>query len=695
MAFSMFPDDNEELIVEAMDSMLDSAIVRRNYASVRWWVTYYYMQGYRNIEILSWENGLVNLSYENDEGELEFTYEKIVDQYRKEVGRLLRVDTRPVAESGGFGLDSVRQGGAAHAVLNYMDGRSTMHARQKQLVEYLELLCMFGTVGLHHYRDETQTDIGRRTCKEVVPPWELLPLPGVIFSRSEERGIQRHRWVPLEWARQQEDLADAFGKASHSALGAVEIPFGESPLTGGPGAETQFRTGFGGASFASARYSKMKERDFSAASKSKARTGKEENKIGVWWIELTEAWEYVPTGDNLVGRYMVKAGDVLGRDERYDEEPIVCPLAVGRYADTNAFYGRGFGDLVLPMNYEVEKMLANAFQNVTDLDVHGTTFIPHNQGISKHELKKRQRRKFIFFMPDQINKDAKAYKLDASNSGDAPLKTIGTAVALADSISGQPANLLAGETPGPRVDSASAMGFAAEMSSISIAQTINGIGDVYVQLYNSMLQTARFEVEDSEEEEYTIGIPALDSRMLGVTLDIKNGKIDLRKNPIPDFRDVRIDIRERSARSTEQMKQEAGLMLEAQVMDVVEFRIVSEREGLGFPFAYKTEYEQWRKAVLIKLIVFNDGVTPGQVPGGVDYENPEIVLEVLQELMGGIEFAMASQEVRDAFIDMRGEYMRNLGNLPDALGPMMQMEGPQEGMEQGGAPPSLMAAQAG
>ena len=678
--------------VDAINSMLDHAIMVRNIHATRWWIVHYYLQGYRRIRVSSWRNALVDISFEDEQGELEFNYEKLVDMYRIEVGRLLRINTDPVISRESFGLDSVRKAGVGHTVLTYMNSRSTIHTRHQTLARLVEMLVRFGTAGLHHYRDGTKKDIGLRTRKEVVAPWELMPVPGDVFSRDEEQGTMRHRWVTLDWSKEQPGIAEKLKGANDADLGVVELPYGVSPLTGtGGGGDSGSLGGTGSlgpASLGGTGYrDRAKERRFSHISREKkGDLLSSRDDTLVKWVELTEIWEQ-PESDYVI-RYLGKIGDVLVIDDDYSDVDIVCPLAIARYIDIGSFYGRGYIDMNLAHQYEIEKMLANAYQNVRDYDVHGVTVIPTTAGISKEQYQKPERRKVLFAEPDHANPKAQPYRLEAQNSGDAPLKTVGMAIQMASDMSGQ-GELLSGGVPG-RVDSAAGLGFVFETGNIGILGTSNSIGNAYVQIYASMLQAAGIEIKQGMGE---IAIPAMDSRMLGVTLDLQAGTIDLTEQPFPDPWDVRIDIRERAARSPEQLKQEAGMMLESQIIGPQEFRILNEKEGLGFPVVYRTEYEQWRRAVMVKLIIFNDGETPGSVPGGIDYENPEIVLEVFQELMSSVEFLVASEEVRNVFIEARDNYMKRLTSMPDELPGLSQMESvmpqqqQQQPPQQGGAGP--------
>jgi hypothetical protein len=239
------------------------------------------------------------------------------------------------------------------------------------------------------------------------------------------------------------------------------------------------------------------------------------------------------------------------------------------------------------------------------------------------------------------------------------------------------------------------LGFLYETGNVNIVQGSNSLADAYVQHYASQLQAAKIEAEQTPDGVLTL--PVLDHRMLGVVLNPVEGTMKLDSNPIPDPWEVEIDIEERTIRSKEQVKQEAGLMLQAGVNTIRQFRIMNERDGLGYPIASRAEFEQWRKAVLMTIILFNDGQKPGLWFGNEDYDNPEICEEVFLELMGTIEFSLASPEVREVFTVGLSRYRAILGTFPDQL-PGVESIGlsPEEGQgapgaQEGGGGPSLRA----
>jgi hypothetical protein len=336
----------------------------------------------------------------------------------------------------------------------------------------------------------------------------------------------------------------------------------------------------------------------------------------------------------------------------------------------------------LGLNWETEKMLGNVFQNVGDLDNYPFLVLPATSGISKSQVVKPERRKVLIAETDPVAPNVQPFAVQPATNGDFPLKVAEAAVGLQDKWSGQ-GPLLSGDAPG-RVDSASGLGFAFETGNMNIGATIHSIADCYSRIYESMLQAGRTELEESDQD--GIQVPFLDDRMLGVGLDIETGQMKLDSSPIPEPWEVTVDIAERALTSKEQKKQEAGLMLQSGIIDDVEFRILNEKESLGFPLVNRSDFEQWQKATFIKIVVFNDGQKPGEMAGNKKFDNPEIMLEVIQQLMGSIQFSLASIEVQEAFIEMKEQYEEMLPQMPEQMPGLEELKPQGQNMEPQGMP---------
>ncbi len=130
-------------------------------------------------------------------------------------------------------------------------------------------------------------------------------------------------------------------------------------------------------------------------------------------------------------------------------------------------------------------------------------------------------------------------------------------------------------------------------------------------------------------------------------------------------------------------------MMQAGLLTPLEFIIMNYRENWDFPIGNRSVWENYVKAVLMNLILFNDGQTPGILPGaregapnGVFYsessDKPEVHLLAMEDFMAGPEFALASDAVLDAFFERQQ-------NAKMRVSPML----PQ------GAPTQLQAAMMG
>jgi hypothetical protein len=674
-----FPEEPEAL-ADAMDVALSGAMGEKNVASVGWLTAHHYLQGCRDISVQSWNRGSVLAAYENDLGELMLSMPTLNNLVRVEKGRLMRMLTGPSVGREGFGLDSVRNAGVAQAILSYMAARSGQWGPGtiNFLRRVVNALVEFGCMAVHHYRCQGD-DIGSRTAVEVVMPWELYSVPGKVYSQEEEQGITRCRKVPMEWLLGREGLDVP---KNRDELEYEEVPFGARP------SGEWFSDDFGGSSGSggveNAR-SRARERDVTDASRGHrgTSTGGDARRQTQQWVRVVETWLYAPQG--YLGRYIVKAGRAVVLDQVYYDSTkgfknkVVPPIYKGTYSGPG-FYGRGYAQLMLGITYELEKMLANQFQNVSDMDQYPFVAVPANSGLSEAQVKKPERRKVLFYEPDPVMGQKPIYTVEPPKSGLFPAKVLELGMGVLRNESGQGA-IYQGDSPG-RTESAASLGFLYETGNVNLVEVSNAIGDAMANCYASMLQAARVEIERESAEGKEGGklkLPILDDRMIGVVVDLQTGEMSLSDNPVPEPWEVKIDVEERTLRSKEQQKQEAGVMLEAQIITDTDFRILNEKLGLGFPVLDRSEWEAWRKAVVTKILLFRDGRTPGTVTGHIEADNPEIMLRVIQELMASMEFAVASVEVQDAFVKLKQAYEAMLPGFPDQLpgveSPMMEQQG--------------------
>lgn len=686
----------KDALLSSLESAISQAILQRNIASVEWSIAHFYLQGYRDIDIVSWKQGDVRVSFESDQGELKFANETLLHQFRTELGRFLRMHTGPVVSQEGFGLQSVRSAGIAHATLRHMSSQDGVHgvASKQTLSRFVNMLLKYGTAGLHHYRVDGKT-LGARTAVDPVPPWEILFIPAELDHEGAAQGIMRHRvGMSLEWVKKLAKSTPGFTLPKDlGQLSPQSIPFGVAAHTSNP--ELGWRgSGYGtegggtGHPVAAANEARRTQVSRKTRQKDESIASRRDQKV----VTVTEVWTYDP--HEFVRRYIIKIGKHIALDEDYskmkDEEvnspKVICPLPVARCIPTGRAYGRSWVGALLAINYEAEKMLSTQFQNVADQDMYPIIVVPAESGISKRQMNKRERRKILFAQTDPVVPDSQVYAVAPFTQKDTPLKTAAFAMQVQEKQSGQ-GELFTGGAPG-RVDSASALGFLWETGNIGLVATTHEIANAYTQAYASMLQAAKREADADPEQKFSL--PLVDDRMIGIKIDAAAGTIGLQDNPLPEPWEVAIAIEEMTLQSKEQKRQEAGQMVEAGVISLAHFRILNERDGLGWPVLNRADYESWRKAVIMKILLFNDGETPGpkeQIIGGAHSDRPTVILEVLEEFMASIEYMVASQEVREAFIVLKGKYKGMLAQgFPGQLRPEDAAMAMQQGSEGGGPP---------
>lgn len=658
-----FPDGGEEL-VEAIDSAVALALKERNTAAIEWQTALLYMQGHRRFFISDWEHGDVQIPYENEDGELEFKLELLLQQFQVQLGRILQLPVNPVVGKGDeFSLDAVRKAGMGQAVVNYMVSRLGTLSLKMIFAQLAECVLLYGLGGLYHYRTGREgDDIGKRTAIDVVPPWEILPIPADPMSRIDVQGITRRRKVPLDWLRA---YLPALPR-DESDLRVEERGYGESP---------SHTNEYGSAPIGGEGQRRRRQRELETVSRSRKSKSVRRTSRGMQpWVIFEETWLHASKG--LVGRYIMKVGDWCVSEEY--EDPIVSPISLARYIPIG-FYGRSYVGYLMSQNIENERMAANQFQNVADLDIFGTTFYPMNMGINKRAMESPGRRKQVPYAPNPTLRGDPIINIAPPNVGDFPGKILGMGIELQKLLSGQ-GEMYSGDAPG-RADSLPGLSMINEVGNTGLVATTAELGNCFAQIYRSLLQAASAEKGEGASIRMTI----LDDRVLGVKVDTSTGAISLDDNPIPEPHEVEVDIAARALPSQAQTKQEMLTLVAQGGMSWTEFRIANERKGLGFPFADRGDYEAWRKAVIQKIILFNDGQTPGPILGGREYDRPHISLPVIMELMCSIEFSLATPEVREAFIQWKTELEAMIGQFPDPL-PGPGQWSPQSLSQQQGQP---------
>ena len=625
-----FPKDHKDL-VDALEQARVTGWPNRNRFVVWSQIAHYYLRGYRRFRVNDPAEGKVMVGYETQLGELKFRNEDIRVKYKTELGRLMKIDITPSVTRKSWGLDSLRKAAIGQVALDH----EISHIEMNQIkLEFLQHVLQYGMAGLGHWR-YADAEGKLKSEIEIIPGWELIPIPGTSTGRHGLRAIQRHRKVPLKWVEDKVTRKGVAGltlpgpksDSRHQRLETENVSYGSTPVEQGIDPNT-WSPGLG---------------SFTQESRETPTGGKSARAKQIYeeFVPLTETWVIGP--DWTVKRYIVKVGKEIGLDEEYDQV-VPMPMGLGQYIPDGGFYTHGFIGMLIPGNHQQEQMLQTLYQNVHELSSYGTILWPITAGAGKQEFSKPGRPKIVTYEPDYTVPDAKPDTLSPVNTGDFPGR-VSQLCAEQQNILAAQGPLFQGQNVG-RVESGSGLGFTFEVSQIAQAATAHQIGDCFTQVYRSMLATLPSVMDDSS----VLTLMDVDDSVAGIMIDEK-GDIALSDNPLPEVHEVHIDIKDRQPVSKEQRKQELMAMLDMGVIDDVEFRLINYKENLELPVGNRAEFEGYRKAIYHNILQFNDGKTPKKIEYDQVLDDPEIHLRAVKAFVARVEFSMAEPPVQQAFVD--------------------------------------------
>ena len=659
MAFVTPIPKNVKQAETVLTNILRQGKASRSPQAIRWWVCKWYMRGVRDFRNLNYSNGTLQVSFVNERGVLSFKLEDIVSKYQAQKGRLMQLDLSPIVTKEGLSLDGMRKASVGQVVLNSIFPKPRIDDIQEEAATNL---LNYGTIALIPW-SVNEDSIGI----EVVPPWELIPIPVEISSTKKIRGLMRRKVLPVEWVKGLPVTKDIRSDV-YKEMQTMEVPAGHVPDEAhGP---------FQGSVMLGASDSTAATTMESLAGGSR-RMGGKEDKTRIKVTEVAEIWTM--TEDNYWDEYLLMAGGKLMYRTSYAGEKRQFPPQLVADIDVGDFWGRSFVDILIPLNEEMEAALARQFQNVKDWDLFGLVCLPTTAGINTRVIRGKDGIKKIMYEPDPIAPDHKPFNLQMSSTGLLPAKIMELGNQVQNQIANQPTELLGGGAPG-RVDSASGLGFLYETSNIPLTPSAKALSQAFAACYRVVLDMTRL----SWGNDKVIGITHLDDSIAGVKIDQSSGQITLSDNSIPHPDDVVVNVASAVPRSKEQRKLELKDALAQGLITPTEYNIIARKEGLDLPLGSEVEWQNYRRATLENIILFGDGQEPGQIMFSENDMHP-IHLMKLDEFMARPEYFLSSPQVRTKFAQHREEHLAGMGQMPDgspyaeeaaeeALG-MMDMQG--------------------
>lgn len=672
------PKDRDNRI-EALVQMANRAVEAARVQQVRWMIANYWMQGYRNLEV-QFSTGEVRTTLHNQVGKdnrLKLVYEPLVPRLQTERGRLGRMDVRPAVKSVSYGLYNVRKAATGRVLLDYLTRHTDWDHLKRQFNNHFTL---FGTAGIAAWINQgvglgAAVEEGEETADtnlilEVIPPWELTPVPSNPDSPDQVEGIRRARWVPLNWVKAKLDFSMP---RDREKLQVRQGPYGEPPGRDAVKDGGQIQD------------SPML---FSAAPDETQGEAKEQAEY-----VLLEEFFFLAERKDRLSRWIVKIGKHECKDVNFEEngQVVYCPIGVARYHQLGGFYGRSFIDPMISLNSEAEQLLQSFIQNIKDLDTFGVLMVPNNWNVPKQELlKSGKTRKVVYYEPDLSAPEAKLEHVQPVMANEIPGKALVQIQRLIDDQA-QHSDLLKGDAPG-RVDSMGGLEFLHETSSIPLSEPASSVADAFRQVYKAILGAAPDLVEGRQD----LPLLGLDDNLLGLKMDPTGQTVKLEAKNIPTPADVEIGVRDEMPVNPSIRKRELQEALKMQIITPQEFKIICWREQIEYPTGSWTEKEAYRKAMLQCLYTFGDGEEPGQnilVSSQADLF--DIHLLVIGMFMAKPEFSFVSLKVRQAFEALKQTYQNLKGAgypaqmpYPEEAAMMAQQMGGGMG---GGMPPGIAA----
>ena len=675
MARLALPKKNKEIdLVNALDVEMRPAEQEASIHATTHKIIDAYLAGTRHFQVINRASSIVEIGFENEMGELKMKYEEIVRLYLAEVGRYMKVDIHPTAAKRGESLDALRKASIGAATLGSLSSTLPIGWIKRQaLIPFVK----HGTIGLNHI-ETGMKDVPDMI--EVVPAKQLRGLPAWVDGCGNLMAIGRKRWVPLEWLISR--MKDVFDtkvdpRQAESMLLARDIQWGQRL----PEADDGETSSFGPMDL----WESGTDTDLGTniGNKDGYRNAPGPRKDGRYCVPLEEIYVYDDT-QQFVARFIVKVGRKILVDENFEEMRVrvACPLHVGRHTDIGKFFARGFVAPLMPMNDQIERMLSSLFKNIQELDMFGTLFIPGGSGIDIKKWRTGPRPKAEIFEPDPLNPQLQPFNMYPHNTGTLPGQVAGIAGEMLQKLSGQgPA--FQGETSG-RVDSAAGLGFLFNTGNISLGLPSHGLADAFAGVYTRMLQVSKERMDPGDH----IQLATIDDAIAGVVLNPETGLMSLAENPIPDFWEVNVDIRDRQPRDKAVRVQELKELYGMDLVSRIRFWVTVMEENLDLPGAPREIWETWRKATWQIIMLFRDGKTPGDVDIGTHTQDPEIQLIKLQEFMNKIEYSLASRQVRAKFEQWKvsleiaaGQYFPDELPAPEEAAAMQQQQMQQQPME--------------
>ena len=644
---------NKRDLGEALYSALRFAQVERNRQCVIWGATRYWLKGIRELTAINWERGTFEPVYEYPGDSV--VYEEALGAVQAEIGRLMKVDLRPVVGHRSMGLDAMRKAAVAHADLEYHNSNMGFEAARRAFATYL---VHYGKAGimtdLMPPRPKSDSVAEWKGKYRTIPPWQLIGVPGEAADLDMPTATVIERWVPQSWL-------EMIAKYPNVGLRPkITIPGNEQDLApkylpfGAP-----IHNEFGSSTMNGVMVAEWEE----ALRHQRGLNPQDRNKNTSKHIQFCE-WLFSEDGVHLDAYIMTSRNVVLGMRDYYDEGiDVWYPLGTAAYAETGGFYPKSFAEPRINLNRITEHLMEQIIRIVDDVDSLGHLFVHTGLGIRMDDFRRPSDGgpKVSMYSPiDEMNKAIPPFhQAHPQYPNGLPGQVLQLITGLEERV--MPQHSLFSDSAPRRVDNLGGLQFVDQAANEPRHPAAESMADAWTVNYRSQLDSHRRFYQTTG----VVPITQFSKHIVGVRYDPKLGGIRLDKNAIPTPDEVDVGVMSRQPRNMAAVEQALVQELQMGTMQPHEYRIMMRLRGIDRPVGADEEWAAYQMAQLNIIMAFNDGETPGEVLDPM--AGPVMIhLWALVEFMAGTRFALAAPPVRKRFFQMLDEYKRKRGDFSDS-----------------------------
>jgi len=605
----------------------------------------YYAAGYRVFDQINPHTGHIVARFtetEDDKHMHPLGEGQLLYQVQQIMGFLGSMDTTPVATASIKTLDSIRQQGAANAILGSTYRPQSLEQVNTELdynFAYLGFGCLAVSV-------EDHPSLGMYNELEVVHPFEVLPLPFLRIGQTNPLGVTRRRLIT------RESLVEVYDKRTVKRL-EDDKSHAMHDLEAGDPMDFLDLSGTSLANFGQV-YSMGSGAPF-------------DNKVRVF--EVAETWTYGPL--NTVDRMLVTCGDVPLEDRDLSQTESYCPLVYRRCYENGTFWGAGHFTMAFGATRRAELLRKAVFRTLLNQESWPVLLLPHGTVNDRTALGKfsGSKLRYLKYTTDMaLDRPPSPMAIQPLGANASTVQIAQFLEATAQTVN--PVPDLAQDKG--RIDSAAAIQFLDQEQKRPITALLNRKRQLLGEAARVSAQRA---VDLLMQDPRMIAVPKLSLDLIGTVIDPETKKIGFEDNPLPNIGRLTFTIMEGQPSGGLGAKLESMQLVGSGMQSPDQFKLFCVKNDIDLAMDLGDVRQAYDNAVENILFLYNDGMQPQQVLINTNSLRADIELMVLDPFLASREFLQSSTDVQGALLAYQNILRSQLGNL---LPPNVMM--PQVGM---------------